>query len=222
MLLDVKNVTKTYKRGKAEFNAVDNVSLSLSVGELVVINGQSGSGKSTLLAIIAGLLPLTSGNVILDDEELGSMSDKRLSELRNKKIGFIPQGHCLLDSFTVLDNLVLPFRLTKRGGDPYERAKQLLERVGIAHLAAQYPVQLSGGELRRAAIARGLINNPKLLIADEPTGDLDPENALNIFALFAEIAGDGSAVLVVTHEAQRPNGCDKRLIMSNGTLTIGE
>jgi len=222
MLLDVGGVTKTYRRGKADFNAVDNAAFQVAAGELVVINGRSGSGKSTLLAIIAGLLPPNSGSVTLDGENLNLLRDGKLSRLRNEKIGFIPQGHCLLDSLSVIDNVALPYRLAKRGGDPYEHARLLLARLGIAELANQYPAQLSGGELRRAAIARALINSPRLLLADEPTGDLDPQNALNIFALFAEIAQTGAAVLAATHESARPRGCDKRLIMSGGTLTISE
>jgi putative ABC transport system ATP-binding protein len=220
MLLEVNNVIKTYSRAGTEFKAVNNVEFTIDSGEFLIINGQSGSGKSTLLAIIAGLLPPDSGSITFEGVNIVKLNDMQLSKLRNEKLGYIPQGHCLLDNFSVIDNICLPYYLKKRDGDPYITAQKLLERVGIAHLANQYPAQLSGGELRRAAIARGLINSPKLIIADEPTGDLDPVNSANIMALFAEIAKTGAAVLVVTHELQKPVYCDRRLTMSNGELRI--
>ncbi|MDR3258640.1 MAG: ABC transporter ATP-binding protein [Fusobacteriaceae bacterium] len=218
MLLQVKDVTKIYKRAGLEFKAVDSADFVVDSSEFAIINGQSGSGKSTLLAIIAGLLFPESGKVFFEDVDITQLNDRQLSRLRNEKIGFIPQGHCLLDNFTVIDNVCLPYYLKKLNGDPYKVAIQLLERIGIAHLANQYPVQLSGGELRRAAIARGLINSPKLIIADEPTSDLDPINSANIMTLFEEIARSGSAVLVVTHEFQKPIGCNKHLTMENGRI----
>ncbi|MDR0858489.1 MAG: ABC transporter ATP-binding protein [Oscillospiraceae bacterium] len=218
MLLEVSGITKKYSRGNTEFNAVDNASFAVSGGDFTVINGQSGSGKSTLLAIAAGLLNPDSGTVVFDGEDLGKLGDTQLSALRNEKIGFIPQGHCLLDNFTVFDNVCLPFKLLKRSGDPGELAAKLLEQVGVTQLSKQFPPELSGGEIRRAAIARGLINSPKLLIADEPTGDLDPDNAANIMRLFREIAESGTAVLVVTHEREKPAGTSSRLIMNNGVL----
>jgi putative ABC transport system ATP-binding protein len=219
MLLEVNQATKLYKRGNDEFKAVDNASLSLGQGEYAVINGQSGSGKSTLLAIIAGLLNMDSGQASFDGTDIGTLGDKKLSALRNEKIGFIPQGQCLLSNFTIIDNVALPGLLAKRKNSR-ERAKALLDRLGIARLANQYPARLSGGEIRRAAIARGLVNEPKLVVADEPTSDLDPANSLNIFELFNEIALSGAAVLVVTHESQKPNGCHKRYLMNDGVLLL--
>jgi len=218
MLLDINSVTKRYKRGGVSFNAVDSVSLKLQAGEFVCITGASGSGKSTLLAIAAGLLRADAGSVTFNGVNCYKLSDSRLSALRNNNIGYIPQGHCLLDNLSVADNVCLPFTLKKRSGDPYKSAMQLLDRVGITALSSSYPAELSGGEQRRAAIARGLINNPELLIADEPTGDLDPDNADNILALFSEIARSGTAVLIVTHERAEPAGCTRHLKMNAGKL----
>jgi putative ABC transport system ATP-binding protein len=218
VLLEARDISKSYKRGQKDFWAVDKACLSMNTGDFVCITGASGSGKSTLVSMLAGLLPPTSGDAFFDGVKLASLGDAALSRLRNSEIGYIPQGHSILANFTVLDNVRLPFYLHKRGGDPAERAAALLGQVGILPLAGQYPAQLSGGELRRVSIARGLINAPKLLIADEPTGDLDPENAERIVALFSEIARAGTAVLVVTHSPEHLQYCTRHYAMSAGVL----
>ncbi len=200
MLLEVKGLTKEYKRGQTAFKAVDNVDLAVSPGGFVSIIGRSGSGKSTLLNMIAGLIFPNSGSIAVDGESILSLSDEAASRYRNSKIGYVPQGHSVLSNLTVLDNVRLPFFFFKRGGDAYERAWSLLEEVGISHLAQSYPKQLSGGELRRVSIARALINNPSILIADEPTGDLDAQTTSDIMKLFVQISQNGTAILMVTHE----------------------
>ena len=200
MLLEIRELKKEYKRGGKVFPAVDNVSLSVSENDFICITGRSGSGKSTFLNIAAGLLAPTSGSIVFDGRDLIKLSDGELSGLRNTQIGFIPQGRSILPNFTVLDNVKLPFYLSKRKGNPAERAIYLLEKVGLHKLAEMYPSQLSGGELRRVSIARALINSPRLIIADEPTGDLDPQTTQDIMRLFSQISVSGTAVILVTHE----------------------
>jgi putative ABC transport system ATP-binding protein len=229
MFLEVKDLVKRYQRGGKSFAAVDDVSLTLDVMEFVCITGHSGSGKSTLLNLIAGFLTPDEGMVSLEGEELTALDDKALSRLRNTQIGYIPQGHSVLASFTVWDNIRLPFYLHRRGGKGLshnnlqstcvERAQKLLEQMGIAHLAGQYPSQLSGGELRRVSIARSLMNEPGLLLADEPTGDLDQDSSETVMELFSAIAAAGTAVLVVTHEQENLHHATRHLVMVSGCLT---
>jgi len=218
-LLDVRALTKTYVRAGKDFAAVNGVSLALNNGEFACVTGSSGSGKSTLLNMVAGLLPPSSGQVFFDGAELGKLNDSALSALRNTKIGYIPQGRNILGNLSVLENVRLPYDLRKRSGDPTERALELLGRMGIRHLADQYPEQLSGGELRRVSIARGLINEPLLLVADEPTGDLDPKNSEGIMEMFTSVASTGVAVLLVTHETDAVRFAGRHLHMETGTLS---
>jgi putative ABC transport system ATP-binding protein len=200
-LLELKELSREYKRGGRSFNAVNRANLSVSAGDFIGIIGRSGSGKSTLLNMSAGLLRPSYGEVFFEGRDIYHLNDREISMLRNEKIGYVPQGQSLLSNFTVFDNVCIPWFMFKREGDPVERTLALLEKVGVAHLAGSYPKELSGGEMRRVSIARSLINNPKLLIADEPTGDLDAETTLGILKLFRLIAKEGTAVLIVTHDS---------------------
>ncbi|NLT15172.1 MAG: ABC transporter ATP-binding protein [Clostridiales bacterium] len=219
MLLEIKDLTKEYIRGAASFRAVDQVSLSVSQGDFVSIIGRSGSGKSTLLNMVAGLITPTAGSIAVDGQSIPSLSDKEASRYRNSKIGYVPQGHSVLSNLTVLDNVRVPFCFFKRKGDGSLRALSLLEQVGIPHLAQAYPKQLSGGELRRVSIARALINDPVLLIADEPTGDLDMHTTADIMKLFRDISQKGTAVLMVTHELDTISFGNRTCVMNSGVLT---
>ncbi|SHH74682.1 putative ABC transport system ATP-binding protein [Sporobacter termitidis DSM 10068] len=219
MLLEVKDLTKEYQRGKAPFKAIDRVNLSVSSGDFVSIIGRSGSGKSTLLNLIAGLLSPTSGSIEADGQDILSYHDKAASLYRNSKIGYVPQGHSVLANLTVLDNVRLPFYFFKRAGGAEEKALSLLGQVGIPHLAPSYPKELSGGELRRVSIARALINDPGILIADEPTSDLDTQTTAEIMGLFRRISGSGTAVLMVTHELDTVDYGNRVLTMASGRLT---
>jgi putative ABC transport system ATP-binding protein len=222
VLLEAERVSKTYKRDGAVFSAVSDASLRVGDGELVCVTGRSGSGKSTLLGIVAGLLPPTEGHVIFDGADITKLRDSRLSRLRGPQIGYIPQGHSLLASLSVIDNVRLPLYLGSRAARAGTGAAALLDKVGAGHLAAQYPAQLSGGELRRVSIARALLREPRLLIADEPTGDLDPDNAAAIFGLFEDIAREGAAILLVTHDPALVERCDRRYDMSGGELRASD
>ncbi|MDR3310917.1 MAG: ATP-binding cassette domain-containing protein [Oscillospiraceae bacterium] len=218
-MLNVQNLTKRYKRGDSSFAALDDVSLTLGGGEFAVISGHSGSGKSTLLNIIAGLLPADSGVVELDGKVITGLADNEISRIRNGQIGFIPQGHSVLANLTVLENICLPRWLYGNADGGGDYALSLLDGMGAANLAHQYPAQLSGGELRRVSVARALLGKPKLIIADEPTSDLDAGNAAAVMGLFAAAAKGGAAVLVVAHSEAGLDGVDcRRLQMSGGSL----
>jgi len=219
-LLELRELTKEYKRGNRAFNAVNGVNVSVERGDFISITGRSGSGKSTLLNMSAGLLKPTAGTVLFDGQDIFSLTDISISRIRNEKIGFVPQGQSLLSNFTVLENVCIPWFLFKREGEPEERAFSLLEKTGIEHLAASYPKELSGGEMRRVAIARALINNPALLIADEPTGDLDAETTADIMRLLSAIAKEGTAVLIVTHELDTLSYGNKVYSMNGGKLSL--
>jgi putative ABC transport system ATP-binding protein len=217
-LLELRELTKEYRRGGRSFNAVNRASLSVEPGDFISIIGRSGSGKTTLLNIGAGLLRPTNGRVLFEGNDIHRLKDREASFLRNEKIGYVPQGQSLLSNFTVFDNVCIPWFLFRREGDVEGRAFILLEKVGIGHLAASYPKELSGGEMRRVSIARALINEPQLLIADEPTGDLDAATTAEIMALFSRIAQEGTAVLIVTHELDTLDYGNKTYAMDAGNL----
>ncbi|MDR2344178.1 MAG: ABC transporter ATP-binding protein [Spirochaetaceae bacterium] len=217
-LLELNELSKEYRRGGTAFNAVNRANLSVDPGDFISIVGRSGSGKTTLLNMCAGLLIPTAGRVFFEGEDIHRLDDREASFLRNEKIGYVPQGQSLLSNFSVFDNVSIPWFLFRRDGDVEGRAFALLEKVGISHLAGSYPRELSGGEMRRVAIARALINEPRLLIADEPTGDLDIRTTAEIMGLFSRIAKGGTAVLIVTHELDTLNYGNKTYSMEAGTL----
>lgn len=221
--LEAKDLTKRYERrgrkGTQTFDAVSEASLVLQSGELLVMKGRSGSGKSTLLNMMAGLLSPSEGNVILDGGDLYALGDEELSRLRNRKIGVIPQGQTALHSLSVIENVALPLLMYHPDSDNAEsRALELLDSVGIADLAHSYPSELSGGEMRRMAIARSLICKPEIVMADEPTSDLDDENTDAVLRMLRRIADDGAAVLLVTHEQNAEKYADRVLFMTAGKL----
>ena len=219
MLLDVKDLSQESTRGGRPFYAVDHVSLTVDRGEFVSIIGRSGSGKSTLLNLIAGLLDPTAGEIRICGKSLTGMDDAALSAMRNTALGYVPQGQTVLGNLTVLDNVRLPFYFGARTGPSSDRARDLLEQVGIGHLAGSLPRELSGGELRRVSIARAMMCSHDLLVLDEPTGDLDPRTTEEIMALLRGIARDGTAVLMVTHELDTTGYGDRVLEMDCGKLS---
>lgn len=222
MLLRAERITKCYLRntGRANnFSAVDTVDFTLPEHSLTVLTGRSGSGKTTFLQMLAGLLTPSAGRICAGEEDLYAMTDKELSRFRNLHISVIPQGKAVVFSLTVLENVALPRTLYHFVPQARLEAQTLLARLGICELAGSYPAELSGGELRRLAIARALINRPDILLADEPTGDLDDENTLLVLHLLRETADTGTAVLLVTHEAQSFSFADHVFRMDAGVLS---
>ena len=220
MELRAENISRTYFRdgkGTNFFYAVKETDLVVPAGQLTEITGRSGGGKSTLLNMLAGLLQPSSGKVFLDDTDLYALDDEERSKLRNRSFGVIPQGQTGLHSLTVLENVLLPSWMYEEPVSE-EKAMQLLEKVGIADLAKAYPNELSGGEMRRLAIARALILDPGILLADEPTGDLDDENTKAVLQLLRGCADEGKAVLLVTHETAAAAYADKIYRMDGGEL----
>ncbi len=221
-LLEIKAVTKEYNRGRGKFNAVDSVSLSVEKGDYINIIGRSGSGKTTLLNLISGMVSLSSGDVLIEGNSISSKSDEELSMIRNEKIGYIPQGMSALPNLNVIDNIVLPFFLYKREGDPYGRARKLLQLLNIRDLEYAYPNELSGGENRRVLIARSLINQPSILMADEATADLDVLNTKEVMEMFKKInEEEGVALILVSHELDLLNYGKKIYTMKDGVMTEG-
>ena len=222
MLLETEALSKQFCRrtsqGQAAFDAVSGVNLAVAQGDFITITGKSGSGKTTLLTLLAGLASPTSGSVRFKGRTLHSMPDGEVSALRNREIGFVPQGSGLLGNLTVYDNVRAPQLFAGRDAPDSSRADYLLEAVGLDGLAREYPGSLSGGEMRRASIARALFNEPSLLIADEPTGDLDPENTRAVMELLQRINAQGTTVVVVTHENEVASRGGVRYVMSEGRL----
>jgi len=223
MLLKAEAVSKEFirKRGESNvFEAVQKTDFTLAEKEFTILKGASGSGKSTLLNMLAGLLAPTKGRVTLDGTDLYALEDKERSVLRNVHFGVIPQGQTALHSFNVLENVLLPYtiygeKITEKESG---RALSLLERLQIADLKEVMPSELSGGELRRVCIARALVRDPEILLADEPTGDLDEENTAIIMNLFRECTKEGKSVLMVTHEKDIDSYADHLYHMKNGGL----
>lgn len=218
-MLELRQLKKNYERtNMSSFTAVENVNIKIMPGDFISIIGRSGSGKSTILNMIAGLLRPTDGKILINGYDLWSMNDTAMAKIRNSKIGYIPQGPSLLSNLSILDNVRLPFCFLHKKGSGIEPAMALLEEIGLKDLAERYPAELSGGEMRRAAIARALINNPEILIADEPTGDLDDETTKEVMKLFYDINCNGTTILMVTHENEIATLGNRLFIMSSGKL----
>lgn len=219
-MINLKEVTKVYQsEGIPVTRAVDGVNLNVEAGEMVFIVGRSGSGKTTLLSLIGGLTRPTAGGVLIDDVELECLNDKKLSAIRNKKIGFVFQFASLIPTLSAIDNVRLPMIFGEERRGNYEVARELLEKVGLSEKIMSYPSQLSGGEQRRVAIARSLMNKPEIILADEPTGDLDEETESDIMQIFREINKEGTTLLIVTHSSELAVGAGSLYRMSKGKLT---
>lgn len=225
MIIEATGLTKEFARareGKRLFTAVHPLDIGLEERQLTVVSGHSGSGKSTLANMLAGILTPTAGHVRLDGTDLYSLRDEELSRLRNERIGLVPQGHTALRALTVLDNVLLPSVLYSKNEAPADRARELLAAVGLDDLADAAPTELSGGELRRMAIARALLMDPAIVIADEPTAGLDSANATTVLTLLRDAADRGTAVLVVSHEAEAQRFADHSYVMEDGHLRASE
>lgn len=220
-MIEAVNLSKTYQVGSLTIDAVKDVTLHVAGGEFVAIVGHSGSGKSTLLSMIGGLTRPSAGKILLDGEDIWAMDDTTRSHIRNKKIGFIFQFASLIPTLTSLGNVVLPKLFDPKGirAADYERAAALLDQVGLSDKKDAYPGELSGGQQRRVAIARALMAEPAILLADEPTGDLDEETEAEIMDLLIRwIRMRGATMLMVTHEPDISAMADRTLRMKQGVL----
>lgn len=222
-MIDVRDVTKVYTLDKGpDVTAVRGVSLRIERGEFVVITGRSGSGKTTLLNLMAGLTPPTAGCVSLDGTDLWSVTDRARSLLRNQKVGFVFQFPSLLPSLTTLENTALPTLFGTNGSgteDMYDRAVELLETVGLTDKLHVYPRQLSAGQQQRVVVARALLNQPQVLLADEPTSDLDEQTEHEIMALFSAIHLEtGVTIVMVTHTSQLVRYGTRAIQMASGQI----
>ncbi|WP_264841980.1 ABC transporter ATP-binding protein [Caldinitratiruptor microaerophilus] len=219
-MLALESVSKVYRHGDGSVAALDHVSLEVAPGDFVVITGRSGSGKTTLLAVSGGLTRPDAGRVRVDGVDLWSLTDDRRTALRAEKLGFVFQFASLVPTLTVLENVLLPtaFLPARRTIGARARALELLERVGLSDKVGSYPWQLSGGQQKRVAVARALLGRPALLLADEPTGDLDEETEADIVDLFRTCNAAGTAVLMVTHNTQLAAQATRHLRMSRGRL----
>lgn len=230
MILRAENISRNFLRkrnGSNVFTAVSETSITLEPGKLTVISGHSGSGKSTLMNMLSGLLSPTTGKVYYGDCDLYSLSDAELSLLRNREFGLVPQGQTAIGSLTVLENIMAPYLIHGKAAlkeegfaGALEYALTLLKLVGIEDLKDVMPKELSGGEVRRMAIARALIRKPAVLFADEPTGDLDHENTVIIMELFKKLAAEGTAVLVVSHDKEALDYADIHYEMDGGKASL--
>jgi putative ABC transport system ATP-binding protein len=219
MLIQIKQLNKTYKLGEIEVPALKEADLSIEKNEYVAIMGPSGSGKSTLMNILGCLDVLTDGEYILNDQNVSSLSDDELADIRNKEIGFVFQTFNLLPRANALHNVELPLIYN---GTPrvkrHELAKQALERVGLGDRVHHKPNELSGGQRQRVAIARALINNPSIILADEPTGNLDSKIGEEIMEIFEELSKAGNTIIIVTHEEYIAKHCKRIIRLLDGKI----
>ena len=219
-LLSCQNITKFYQEGKQQTEVLKQVSFSMQPGELVAIVGSSGSGKSTLLHTLGGLDQPSSGEVFIKGQSLQQMTPNALAKLRNQYLGFVYQFHHLMADFTALENVMMPMLIGQQNKtEAQDRAAQILSAVGLQHRISHRPSALSGGERQRVAIARALVNNPALVLADEPTGNLDHKTTESIFELIQQLNQEKQiAFLLVTHDLNLAEKLNRRLIMQDGVL----
>jgi len=216
-MIELANITKVYKMGETEVVALNGVDLRIEQGEMISIIGSSGSGKSTLMNIMGCLDKPTSGQYRLEEIEVSKLSDNKLAEIRNKKIGFVFQSFNLLPRTTALDNVELPL-IYGGAGNRRQRVLQALESVGLAHRSHHKPSELAGGEQQRVAIARALINNPALILADEPTGNLDTQTSREIMLIFQKLNEQGMTIVLVTHERDITAYTQRTIEMRDGKI----
>jgi lipoprotein-releasing system ATP-binding protein len=219
-IITANNIRKSYKNEHGKLEVLKDVSLSIKIGSITSIVGSSGSGKSTLLHILGGLDNADSGEVFWNDTNLATMNSDQLADFRNKNIGFVFQFHHLLPEFTALENVAMPALIAGKSlAEASKRAYELLDRFGVAERKSHRPTQLSGGEQQRVSMARAVMNQPSLILADEPTGNLDDKNTQIILDLLFEMRNDfNTSVLLITHEAEIAERSDRILEIKNGEL----
>lgn len=220
-LIRIERLSHSFHQGNLTTPVLKEVSLQIADGESVAITGPSGSGKSTLLSILGLLDDVHQGQYLLRQQDVGSLNRQQKSQLRNRHIGWIFQNFNLIGDMTALENVALPLRFNPEipAAQYRQKASAVLERVGLGHKLAAMPAELSGGQQQRVAIARALVNNPGLLLADEPTGNLDSASGQLIVQLLLELAREGAAVVLVTHDAMVASQCQRVLHLADGSLT---
>jgi len=222
-MLEIKKITKVYKMGEVLVNVLRGVSFHIDKGQFVAIMGPSGSGKSTLMHILGCLDHPSEGSFIMDGEDISKVNDNKLAEIRNKKIGFVFQQFNLLNRVNILNNVEVP--LIYAGVNSKKRknlAKQVLENVGLSNRLKHRPNEISGGEKQRAAIARALVNNPLIILADEPTGNLDTKNGEEIMKIFNKLHQEGHTIIVVTHELEVAKYAQRIIHLRDGVIENDE
>ncbi len=222
-LIDLEGVTRVYATGDVEVRALDGVSLSIATGEFVAVMGPSGSGKSTLMNILGCLDRPTDGRYLLAGREVSSLRKEDLADVRSRTLGFVFQNFNLLPRTTAMENVELPLMYQGvRARDRHERAHEALARVGLASRSGHHPNQLSGGQQQRVAIARALVTRPRVILADEPTGNLDSRTSLEVMALFQELGGQGITIILVTHEPEVSEFASRVVVVKDGRIRSDE
>jgi len=221
-MIELRDIRKTYRQGGNDIHALDGIDLRVAPGEFIAIMGPSGSGKSTLLNVLGALDRPDSGRYRLAEDEISALDDDAASDVRNRRIGFVFQSFHLLPRLSVLENVLLPQRYARQA-DPEApaRARALLERIGLGKRLDHLPGQLSGGQLQRAAIARALLNQPALLLADEPTGNLDSKSAADVLALLRELHTGGQTLVLVTHDPAIAASAQRTIHLRDGRIAEG-
>ncbi|MBV9766121.1 MAG: ABC transporter ATP-binding protein [Acidobacteriaceae bacterium] len=222
-VIQVHELWKTIENPPSRVEILRGLTFSVARGQFLAIMGASGSGKSTLLGLLAGLDTVTSGNIVLDGTDITNLREDELARLRGRKIGFVFQSYQLVPTLTAEENILLPAELSGSNGQPRQRAKELLDRVGLSQRARHYPVQLSGGEQQRVALARAFITQPPILMADEPTGNLDTANGQHVLDLLIQLnREEKTTLLLVTHDRRLAEYADRILTLQDGSVLSDE
>ena len=219
-MIEIKNLTKTYNYKKSNaFTALKDISLKIDDGEMLAIVGKSGAGKSTLLHIIGCIDTFEKGEYTIDDINIHKLSDKKLANIRNEKVGIVMQDFALVEEYTVIENVKIPLYFSKKKkGNANTLALEALEKVGIKELAKKPVNKLSGGQKQRVAIARAIVNDPSFILADEPTGALDTKTSAEIMELFQQLNQDGKTVIIITHDLGVAEKCKRKIEISDGKI----
>ncbi len=222
-VIDVRQVVKSINNGSNVVDILRGISFSVPQGQFLAVMGASGSGKSTLLGLLAGLDTVTSGVIVLDETDITNLGEDQLARVRGRKIGFVFQSYQLVSTLTAKENILLPAELSGLEGDSEARADELLERVGLSNRGHHYPIQLSGGEQQRVALARAFITRPPILMADEPTGNLDSANGQHVLELLLQLNREEKTTLVlVTHDRELAQHADRVILLRDGRIVSDE
>lgn len=217
-MIELKNIKKKYKIGDGYYEALRGINLKIEEGEFVALMGPSGSGKSTTMHIIGALDKPSSGEYIFNGRNIAKYSDNELSKVRNSEMGFVFQSFNLLPKLSVIDNVLLPFEYSNNASDSQKKAFEALKRVGLQEKADNMPNQISGGQIQRVAIARALVMNPKIILADEPTGNLDTKTSIEVMKIFQELNDAGNTIILVTHEPDIAKFAKRTIHLKDGVV----